>query len=176
LAACGVWASATKSLAECGPRRHAAAPKRRQEIPVTTRTDERRKRFLPLTNFDARGRSVGSLVTGGVTRSGVGVRLLVRRFLLSGLCSAGTSSFPDGAKYLPYTLRREPAGFGESPAPASKSLFTKDLRSGPVLAHSWLSVCLFQGSRMHHKFLGGMGNFQDTGRGARPKKSGSTSN
>ena len=41
--------------AECGPRRQAAAPKRRQEIPVTMRTDERRKRSSPnLQDCDSR--------------------------------------------------------------------------------------------------------------------------
>ena len=41
-----VWASAVKSEEALGATRHAAAAKKTQEIPVTMRTDERRKRFL----------------------------------------------------------------------------------------------------------------------------------
>src|SRR5207302_7721574 len=94
------------------------------------------------------------LVTGGVTRSGMGrpvTRSLVSALSLS---SAGTSSFRDDAKYLPYAPRQDPAGPWESSDRASKSLFTKDLRLGPVLARSWLSVCLFQRSRMRHTSWG----------------------
>jgi hypothetical protein len=39
-----VWASAMKSEEECEPTCHAAPAKKRQEIPVMMRIDERRKR------------------------------------------------------------------------------------------------------------------------------------
>src|ERR1017187_4283446 len=46
-----VWASAVKSEAEREPTCHAAAAKKRQEIPVMMRTDERRKRSSRKTSW-----------------------------------------------------------------------------------------------------------------------------
>lgn len=68
-----VCAATAKSEAECGPSRHAAAPKRRQELAVMIRTDERRK-LPPDRNSPPCDASFGLwllLVTAGQTRLAV---------------------------------------------------------------------------------------------------------
>src|ERR1700684_3595985 len=66
-----VWAWALKSYEERDAICHAAAAKKRQESPVMMRTDERRKRSSQnYIGSDSRRGRCGSLVTGGVTRSG----------------------------------------------------------------------------------------------------------
>ena len=48
-----VWASAVRLEDECEAARHATATKRRQEIPITMRIDERRKRSSAKTYLEA---------------------------------------------------------------------------------------------------------------------------
>src|SRR5579863_316390 len=70
-----VWASALKFKEECGPTCHAAAAKKTQEIPVTIRAEERRKRILrTLLGCDSSWAWCGVLVTPGVTRVAGGDR------------------------------------------------------------------------------------------------------
>ena len=62
VAGLAVWASAVRLEEECEAARHPAAAKRRQEIPVMMRIDERRKRSSAKTYLKA------IVATGGAGR------------------------------------------------------------------------------------------------------------
>src|ERR1700675_2760321 len=62
VAGLAVWASAVRLEDECEAARHPAAAKRRQEIPVMMRIDERRKRSSAKTYLKA------IVAAGGVSR------------------------------------------------------------------------------------------------------------
>src|SRR6266568_777657 len=99
-----VWASAVKSEEELEPTCHAAPAKKRQEIPVAMRTDERRKRSSAKTliRCDIRRGVCGLLVTGGVTRLALSFQLSAVSCQFSDLSSRGSelSGFVLGAARL----------------------------------------------------------------------------